>query len=102
MDVKDLAPALLALGALCEDANRLLNSDRAHVAVRVQAVKPGSFHVSLDIWQELKTIFTGDNVETAESVLKLLGLIVGGGGGDHWCTKTGTIAKRKTGHRRHA
>ena len=80
MDVKELAPALLALGTLCEDANRLLNSDRAKIAVRVQAMQPGSFHVSLDVLQHITTVLGKEGVENAKSILELLGLIVGGGG----------------------
>ena len=52
MDVKDLAPALLALGNLCQATNRCLNGDEAKVDVLVRSdFKAGSFEVSLELVQ---------------------------------------------------
>lgn len=51
MDVRDLAPSLLALGELIQAANTELNGDRARIAVKLQATKQGSFEVSMTLVQ---------------------------------------------------
>ena len=81
MDVRDLGPALLALGRLCEESNRLLNPGGAEVSVLMQAVKPGSFEVELQIWQQLMALLSGTDVRNAETILTLLGFGVAGGAG---------------------
>jgi hypothetical protein len=48
MDVYELGPALIAIGDLVRDTNRLLNGDRAAVDLRVDAgFKSGSFEIQL-------------------------------------------------------
>ena len=84
MDVRDLAPALLAIGKICERANAVLNEDRAEVSVKVRSdFKTGSFELHIDVSQSLietaKLIFTHkDQITTAKELLEIIGLVAGG------------------------
>jgi len=51
MDVRDLAPALLAVGQLFDAANVALNGDGPRVKVQVTATDAGSFEINLEIIQ---------------------------------------------------
>lgn len=91
MDVRDLAPALLAVGQLFDAANATLNEQRATVGVNVQATTQGSFEVVLDVVQttasQLVSLFSGDAVTAALQLKELV--LVGGGavGGLIWLVK---------------
>jgi hypothetical protein len=51
MDVRDLAPALMALGQLFDAANRSLNGDAAVIKLQVKATEIGSFQIALELVQ---------------------------------------------------
>ncbi len=86
MDVKDLAPALLAVGEVLEESNRLINGDRVAITVNIRATDKGSVVVELaalqTILQQAAGLFNSDGVNAVLNVKEILALLgIGGGGG---------------------
>lgn len=82
MNVRDLAPAMMAVGGFFEAANRVTNGDNAKVNVSVRATSAGSFHVLFEVAQSLGEADVlkadiGDFLTTANA---LKALLIGGGG----------------------
>jgi hypothetical protein len=82
MDVRELAPALLSLGQLLEQANAALNDGRAAVSVKVRAsFKTGCFGIELDVVQTLvqqvQILFSDNNIADAKEILEWIGLLAG-------------------------
>lgn len=77
IDVRDLAPALLALGDLFKAANQTLNDDRAEVSVRIRATRDGSFELGLDVVvslaRQVAAFFAGPEVSGAINLITVLG-----------------------------
>lgn len=87
MDVRELAPALIALSELLEQANKAAFPDAAEVRVHIQGnFKGGSFGVDLvamqTIAQQLVSMFSGPEATGAANLFAILGGIglLGSGG----------------------
>jgi len=79
MDVRALAPALLAMGDLVDRANELLNGDQARMVLNVRAsFKEGSFGIDLEsvqsLWNQLLDLAGSPKVAGVKAVLEWLGL----------------------------
>jgi hypothetical protein len=89
MDVRDLAPALIALSTLLEEANRTLYPNAAEVRVNVNGTfKSGSFGVDVvalqSMTEQIVSIFAGQTATAAANlsgILQGLGLLGGAGAG---------------------
>lgn len=80
MDVRDLAPALLALGDLFVEAGHVLQPDREPLALTVKATDTGSFLVHLALesrsaWDQVVNIFASDG---ATALFNIKELVIGG------------------------
>ena len=75
MEVRDLAPALLALGQAFDRANGVLNGDRASVSLSIRATRPGSFELVLCLEQVIEgagDILTGDLFTSAANLTQII------------------------------
>lgn len=78
MDVRDLAPALLALGDSIEEANFALNRKKSSISLKVNAsFQSGCFGIEFDVIQgtldQALSLFTDNGISTAKEIVELLG-----------------------------
>ncbi len=86
MDVRDLAPALIAVSDLFAAANKELNGEAADVRVEVKAsFKQGSFGIELlftqDFISQIRDMFAGQNATALANAGGIIGLLGFAGGG---------------------
>jgi hypothetical protein len=85
MDVRDLGPALMSLGQLFDEANKILNGNEVTIKVHVKAHSEGSFQISFEVVQsivsKISTFLNSDFIATA---LILKELILSGRCGLFW------------------
>ncbi len=81
MDIRDLAPALLSLSDVFEEAGKTLYGDKAVISVKVNAsFKEGSFGIDLvaassSLFTQIVGFLSGDNVSAALNLITVLGLV---------------------------
>jgi hypothetical protein len=84
IDVNDLAPALLGLNDLIQEANHVVNNDRAAVSLRIKATEPGCFTIQAQAYQSLLDagvdLLTGRPVTALVALLALIGFATNGKG----------------------
>ena len=85
MDINELAPALLALGDLIRDSNRILNGGETSVRVLVSAdTEQQCFQLGFDVLQSLgdqiMNLIGQEGVKDAKEILEWIGIITGVGG----------------------
>ena len=80
IDINILAPSLLGLANLIQNANKLINKDRANVIVKVNAgVKQNCFELSLhfdwSIIEHIKDLLNAPEIKDLKNILEWIGLI---------------------------
>ena len=78
MDARDLGPALLAIGKVCERAHEVINKDSKGISVLVKKINAGSFEIDLSVTASLieqtKNIFGVSDYNSANDIINILGL----------------------------
>lgn len=85
MDIRDLAPALLAVSDVLNESNKIIYGDRTRVQVNVKgSFKTGSFGIELSVAQfsidQLISLFDSDGANAASNLLQIVGFAIPGGG----------------------
>ena len=79
IDVQELAPSLLALGDLLQEANFVVTNGKANIKLRVRAnFEGGSFEVALEVvhsgWNQLVDLLSGEESSAIANLLAILGV----------------------------
>lgn len=82
MPVRDLAPALLALGDLFAEASGVLHPDREPVALDIKATAEGSFEIHLileagGLWDQVIDLLTSDEAQALGALIGFVSALFG-------------------------
>jgi hypothetical protein len=89
MPIRDLAPALLALGELFTEASLVTYPDREPASLNIRATSKGSFIIDLaahspDTWDQIMQLLSGKAVT---ALANLQSIVMGTAGGLFWLIK---------------
>ena len=78
LSVRDLAPAVVAIGGLFDRANYLVNGDRSTIDLKITATRPGSFEIELaaQVVHLAATMFAGTVVTSALNLRQIVTLSI--------------------------
>lgn len=76
MDVRDFAPALLALGELLSDSNKIVNSSKSDIRLEIKATERNSFIAELFVsfYQNIVELFSQEDTQAIGTLLAYLGI----------------------------
>jgi hypothetical protein len=81
IEINDLAPALLAVSDLIQEANSMANRGNSKISVKVKATETGCFQVLIQTVQmtahDVRDLLAGPNVTALVALLVLLGFLEG-------------------------
>lgn len=85
MDIRDLAPALLAISDALDETNKIIYGSKTKVQVNIKGTfKTGSFGFMLSVNQlpidQLVSMFASDKANAAANLAGILGFLIPGGG----------------------
>ena len=79
IDINDLAPALLALSDIIQEANNIANDDRSRISVKVKATETGCFQIWIQAAQSLTdqtvSFLGGAHITALVNLLAMLGFV---------------------------
>ena len=82
MDVRSLAPSLLAIADLIDESNRVINQNRASVSLKVRGdFEASSFESTLELtlsfYEQTRALLLGSDVQDAKELLQTIGVLGG-------------------------
>ena len=72
MEVRDLAPAMLAMAALFEAAALEANGERAKININLKSTSTNSFHLGLEIYNTIGNQSVMDSLRTASELKEII------------------------------